>query len=246
MIGITILATNSYFVLGLRLVQNLNKYYKGKTKLKIYFFSDTNINEYITADNIEWIPRTHNSWVQATNSKFSNILEIEEPDYIIYMDADTNVENEFDDSLFLHYSIGAEHFTQQKPLPYDRNLKSYAYIPLDTRLKQVYYQGAFFGGKKEFIHDFCKQCIKLQKLDKEINNYEPVWNDESYLNNIFHYNAPKHTIKLKDFPFTISDKGGLQEIVRHTKIKLDDLKQFLLENKDKEFNIINKQINITQ
>ena len=46
--------------------------------------------------------------------------------------------------------------------------------------------------------------------DKKIN-YEPIWNDESYINNYFHYNKPS-TVLNKDFEkyLTISDKNGFE------------------------------------
>jgi hypothetical protein len=240
-IGIVIIATNTYFILGLRLIQNLNKYYKGNTPLKFYFYSDTDPKDYTDASNINFIYETHNSWVDATNSKFKNILKCNE-DYIVYMDADTDITKDFNDSLFLHNSVGVKHWHKELPLPYDRNKESVAYISHNTDKEQIYYQGAFFGGNKYFIEQFCKDCMRMQYIDRP---YEPIWNDESYINKLFHENKPDKVIELKDFPFNVSDKAGLQEVVRNSKYNIDNQKLILLNNKNKEFNINNGNIILT-
>jgi hypothetical protein len=39
-IGIVILATNAYFVLGVRFIKKFMHHYKGNSDVKFYFFSD--------------------------------------------------------------------------------------------------------------------------------------------------------------------------------------------------------------
>ena len=136
-------------------------------------------------------------------------------DYIYYLDADTNINKYFDENIFLGDLVGAEHFDNQTRMKYikdyDRNNLSKAYIPYDTLLNQIYFHAAFFGGKLSNIKKLCKIIIENQNYDKINLNYEPIWNDESYINNYFHYNSPTKIVYYKDFPFIISDKDGMED-----------------------------------
>jgi len=234
-IHIVILCTNNFFNLGIRLVNNFIKYYIGNTNICFHLFTDqdpfSKINKnIINIDNIhsetlsstqfkyKYYHTIHKSWQDGTNAKFSSILKVinynNYNDYIFYLDADTNINKQFNEDLFIGDLVGAEHFDNETRMKYeksyDRNKLSKAYIPYDTQLFQMYYQGAFFGGKINNINNFCIVLIYNQKYDKENLNYEPIWNDESYINNYFHYNKPK-IIYYKDFPFIISDKDGMED-----------------------------------
>ena len=46
-IGIAILATNAYFVLGVRLIKRFMQFYKGDQYIKFYFFSENDPTDYI-------------------------------------------------------------------------------------------------------------------------------------------------------------------------------------------------------
>ena len=92
-IAIIIIATNSYFILGLRFIKKFMHYYNGNSIIKFYFFSDHDPRNYFSSDiNLEYIYTKHNNWLDATNSKFYNIksLENKDEDYFYYFDAATN------------------------------------------------------------------------------------------------------------------------------------------------------------
>mgnify|MGYP006090681191 CR=1 FL=1 len=126
--------------------------------------------------------------------------------------------------------MGGEHFNnrQSDQKNYDRNPQSKAYIPIDTQHDQTYYYGAFFGGLASNVMEMCKTLYSNQISDKLIG-YEPAVNDESYINNYFHYNKPSIVMD-EDFCFLISDKGGIDDIRVNSNISvyLDIIK----ENKD--------------
>tara|TARA_E500000178_G_scaffold319568_1_gene341973 strand:+ start:309 stop:1076 length:768 start_codon:yes stop_codon:yes gene_type:complete len=213
-IGIVIVATNAYFILGLRLVNRFNNFYSGFSQIKFYFFSDQDPAPYLHKEiNISYINQKHSNWVDGVNSKFKNILSLEDSDcdYIYFLDSDTNINNPFNEWSILGDLVGGEHFgnkTWMKDVKnYDRNPRSSAYVPYNTELPQTYYLGAFFGGKKENVIEMCKVMCEWQEHNKKIS-HEPGVNDESYLNKYFHYNPPK-TIPIEKFPFVISDKGGM-------------------------------------
>lgn len=253
-IGIVILATNIYFVLALRLIKNFIFYYTGECKLNFYVFSDTCITDFLPPDidNVHFYYSQNKNWVEGTNSKFLNIISIEDDlkncDYVYYFDADTNVYKQFDEKMFLGEIVAGQHYNNSytPKKPYDRNPKSKAYVPEDTELEQIYYYGAFFGGNVEKVLRYVKIFRAWQLEDKKIK-YEPRWNDESYLNKYFHYNRPTLIVPSKDFGkiFGVSDKGGINQI-RNTKNKIpDEWLQILIENKDKIFKLIKNKLEIT-
>lgn len=245
-IGILIIATNSYLPLGIRFIKKFIHHYKGKCSINFHFISDDNPMDYLPDNvNIKWIKQSHNSWVNATNSKFNNILSLDSnDDYLYYFDADTNIDKDFTEDWFIGDLVGGEHYGNKTSMlnskPYDRNPKSKCYIPEDTELEQIYYYGAFFGGKLENVINFCKILKSNQDEDKKIN-YEPAVNDESYINHYFHYNPPT-CVPPDKFIFIVSDKGGIEN-TRNVDKDISNLKNQMKSNKYRLFEInINKLI----
>jgi len=246
-IGIVIIGTNAYFVLGINLIKKFAHYYKGDCKITFYFFSDTDPKDYLP-DNIDvqYINQKHDSWLNATNSKFTNMMSLEDcdSDYLIYLDADTSISREFTEDWMIGDTIGFEHFGNngwmKEVKGYDRNPLSRAYIPLDTPLFQMYFHGCLFGGKKEKIIEVCKVLYNNQLEDKKIY-YEPCVNDESYINQYYHYNPPSHTIYLDKYMFNVSDKGGIEDY-RNVNVNLDHLKAEMLVNKNNLYDFQNGKL----
>lgn len=245
-IGIVILATNSYFVLGIRFIKKFMHHYKGDKNITFYFFSNVDPRPYLqdTVD-VEYHYEEHTNWVEATNSKFKDIISLEDckSGYLYYFDADTNVSRDFTEEWFLGDLVGGEHFGNRDWLKdgagFDRNPASKAYVPLDSPLPYTYHYGAFFGGKKDKVIDFCKTLREWQIEDKKIP-YEPGCNDESYINTYFHFNPP-HTVLGEKFAFEISHKGGIGE-TRDPTLDVEDLKKEMLENKNNLIDLNNNKI----
>jgi hypothetical protein len=249
-IGIIIVGTNAYFALALRFIKRFMHFYKGKAEIVFHLFTDTDPRPYLPDSiNVIYHYTTHSNWVDATNSKFTNIISLEESyndeDFKFYFDSDTNIDKEFTEDWFLGELVGGQHYGDQSWMKerksFDRNPLSKAYVPENTPLPQMYYYGAFFGGSKSNIFEFCKTLVFYQKEDKKIS-YEPGVNDESYINAYFHYNPPTYTVPTEKFEFLISDKGGFEEIVRISDVDISSIKKELLENKDKLFNLVHKKI----
>lgn len=241
-IGIVVLATNAYFVLGIRFIKRFMQYYKGNCNITFYFFSDIDPKEYLPDNiNYQYIYTTNNNWVDGTNLKFTSILTLEncDADYLFYFDADTNISKEFSEEWFLGDMVGGQHYADQcwmkENKGFDRNPKSKAYVPTNTDLPQMYYYGAFFGGNRKNIIEFCKTMQQYQLEDKKIS-YEPGVNDESYINCYFHYNPPTKVVLCKNFMFDISDKGGVGE-TRIMNLDVSEIKTNLLKKKNNNINI---------
>jgi hypothetical protein len=244
-IGIVILATNAYFVLGIRFIKRFNHFYKGNRGIKFYLFSDEDPKDYIPENiDLSYHYDKHDNWQDGTNSKFKNIVSIKDDiekncDYIYYFDADTNIHNNFTEDWFLGDLVGGEHYGNRDWLKggagFDRNPLSKAYVPLDSKLPYTYHYGAFFGGKTSLVLDFCDTLIDYQIEDKKIG-YEPGVNDESYINKYFHFNLPTYTVPCDKFAFAISDKGGIGE-TRYTTLDVQEIKNKILELKNELFDI---------
>lgn len=248
-IGIVIIATNAYFVLGIRFVKRFMHHYKGNYDIKFFFVSDESPYPYLP-DNLDvhFVHQLHTTWVAATNSKFKNILnlrtELADTKYVYYFDADTNVNQDFTEEWFLGELVGGEHFGNRRWLSgcvgYDTNPISAAYVPADTPLPCTYYYGAFFGGTTPRMLEFCQTLYGNQLKDKRIG-YEPCVNDESYINQYFHYSPPTHTVLNENFKFSISDKGKMQN-TRNTNLNTDHLKHLLLMHKNTVIDIQDGEI----
>ena len=245
-IGIAILATNRYFLLGLRFIQKWRKHYVGKQDITFHLFTDTDPSEYIDMNDMVYHYSTNSSWVEGANSKFKNILRLEntQEDYLYFFDADTDIVKDFTEEWFLGDLVGGQHFGDQTWMKhrkdYDRNPKSACYIPTETRRPQMYYYGAFFGGLRGEMIKLCKEIYRRQQKNRKIG-YEPPVNDESYLNREYHYCPPTKVVMCIDFPFVISDKGSIEEI-RDVKRDFSKELNMLRDNYNKPFNIINGEI----
>tara|TARA_R110000744_G_scaffold66706_4_gene136330 strand:+ start:1169 stop:1975 length:807 start_codon:yes stop_codon:yes gene_type:complete len=261
-VGIVIIASNGYFPLGIRFIKRFDNFYRGNYAIRYFFFSNTSPYSCIPEDmacRVKHIPVLHESWVDSTNSKFSGIKSIDkipgwrDIDYLYYFDADTNIDAPFSD-WFIGDIVGGEHFQSRKctregpsSFPFERNNISQCYIPEDTERFVMYYYGAFFGGKRNKIFDFCNVLITRQTQDRLLN-IEPVFNDESYINHHFHYNVPK-IIYTENFPFLVSCKGGIECFgtpekgwLRDPNINVDSLIEQLQKNKNENINVANGKV----
>lgn len=247
-IGIVILATHSYFCLGVRFIKRFMQFYSGKEKIVFFFFSDENPSDYLpewmgeTDYEVQYIPTTNANWVEGTNLKFKSIISLEnsDADYLFYFDADTSVNHSFTEEWFIGDMVGGQHYGDQGHMlkqgrPFERNPRSKAYVPRNTALPQMYFYGAFFGGRKQRMIDFCKLMISYQKADKQWG-YEPGVNDESYINREFHFNPPDRIVLSKDFKFLISDKGGIGD-TRRMALDTSKIKDELKKHRNDRINI---------
>lgn len=217
------------------------QFYKGEQEIKFFFFSDEDPAPYIPEKyNVEYIYTTNDNWVDGTNLKFTSILSLEnrDVDFILYVDADTNVDKDFTEEWFMGDSVAGQHFGDQDWMKtikgFERNPRSKAYVPYDTKLPQTYAYGAFWEGSKKWVMNFCRTMIEWQLSDKKWG-YEPPTHDEGYSNCYFHYNPPQKMVLCKDFKFLISDKGGIgkePERMRDVNLNVDQIKRDLLAFRD--------------
>ena len=234
-IGIVLLATNAYFILGLRFIRRFMHFYKGEHNIKFYFFSDICPLDYLPKCRIQYYQTQHKSWVDGTNSKFNNIIKLSvvDSDYLYYFDADTNIQKDFDEEWMLGELVGGEHYSYRTTLKdgvgFDRNPKGNSYVPHNSPHPYIYHYGAFFGGKREKLMDMMTTLAEWQIADQRIH-YEPPVNDESYINKYFHYNKP-YTVPIERFEFVVSDKGGIGN-TRQMNLSIEEHKKSISLNRD--------------
>jgi len=250
-IGIAVLCTNAYVVLGARFIKRFMQFYTGEQKIKFFCFSNEDVRIYLPEERkyeVEWIYTTNSNWVEGTNLKFTSILKLEnkEIDYLHYFDSDTNVDKPFTEEWFLGESVAGQHYGDQDWMKevkgFERNPRSKAYVPFDTKLFQCYAYGAFWGGSKEWVMFFCKTMLEWQRVDLAWN-YEPSNHDEAYSNAFFHYYPPDKIVACKDFAFVISDKGGIGD-PRHMNLNVSEIKKDLLKYKEKNINIQHGKVTV--
>lgn len=248
-IGIVILCTNAYFVLGIRFVKRFMHFYKGNEKIIFYLFTDTDPKDYLPEGiKYEYIHTTNKSWTEGTNSKFISILSLEnrDIDYLYFFDADTSVDREFTEEWFLAESTAGQHYADQikgwmlEKKGFERNPRSKAYVPLDTPLFQVYTYGAFWGGSKEWVLKFCKTMLEWQLADRSWG-FEAGTQDESYSNAYFHYNPPAKLVPCTEFKFVISHKGGLKD-TRNINLDTSEIRSDLLKYRNENIDIANGKV----
>lgn len=240
-IGIVILMTNAYLCLGVRFVKRFMQFYKGNRKIKFFLFADEDPKDYLPEEiDYEYIHTTNKSWVDGTNLKFNSILSLKDRDvdFLLYTDADTNIDKEFVEDWFIGDLVGGQHYADQSWMKdkkgFDRNPKSKAYIPYNTGLEETYFYGAILAGKKDNVIEMCKTLKEWQDADHQVGYEAPV-NDESYIQRYFHFNRPK-VIPTSEFQFLISDKGGIGE-TRNVHLNIEKLKEDLLLYKNRNIDI---------
>lgn len=202
MVHFVTLCTNRYRFLGERLRDLLAKFYRDSHTLHVG--TEENI------PGVTWHQRSHPNWVTAVNDKYPFMLSIpfDPDDYVYWIDADTNINRDINQSDIEGELVGAEHFASNDGLwRYDTNPMSSCYVPKITPLSTTWYMGAFFGGRWERLQWVLKDLVDLQIMNKQIN-HEPGVNDESVLNYHYHYYRPQRTIPFAQFPFVVSDEGG--------------------------------------
>lgn len=255
--AVVLVATNAYHPLAIRFIKKFLRYYKGEGLPFFFVFTDRDPHQFLGDDEsgeVSWIATSHDSWLQATNSKFSSILEV--PKYIndfisiddiYYFDADTNIPDRDFGDWFMYNGefplIGGEHFLNATTLSngkgFDRNPQGRSYVPFESPYPYTYCYGAFFGGSYDCIMQMCRVLQGYQKVDR-IRGYEPPVNDESYINHYFHFAKP-NVIPCSKFEFLVSDKGGIGE-TRNTGLDISHLLTEMKQLKDAVYDIQNGKI----
>lgn len=214
-VALIILGTNNYLPLAINLIQRLNFYYKGESRLTFHLVSDTNPDKYLNLNNLVFHHRVADSWDKSTVLKLDMCKEIANDydyDYIGCLDADSNIFRDFTDDEMFYETFVVEHISNangKNSSHYEKNKLSSAYVdPQDYQ--KIYFQTCYFGGTKEKLLDMVNSAIHLRSIDQE-NGIIARWTDEAYLQIYLMKNPPAKIFNphnLDEFPIYINDKGS--------------------------------------
>jgi len=218
MINITVIGTNAYALLALRFIRRWMHFYGGvmdapefNHRVTFHLFSDVDPYEHldVTRGQVVWRQTQHRSWLEADHAKIETVGRVAEAGeaYTYYFDADTNIQRRFTSQWFVGELVAGQHYCDVRHKPFDRNPDSHCCVPSDAP-GQVYCYGAFFGGTSARVAEMCRELVQRERADRE-GGYEAAVNDESYLNWYWHHNKPTLVVPCHEFPFSVSDKGGL-------------------------------------
>jgi hypothetical protein len=95
--------------------------------------------------------------------------------------------------------------------------------------------GMLWGGKHGLAMHVARHIVRWVKDDHYRGQYAAV-QDESYINKYFLDNPPAKVVPWEEFPFVVSDKGGIPE-TRDVNFDTTEMKAEMVRLRDKQINI---------
>lgn len=198
-IGLLIIATGKYKVFLKDLISSGDIYFfkNEEDKVKYFLFVDEPVDIDTNRETIQTIIE-HKPWPFPTLFRYKNFMlikeELENLDYIYYVDSDMKFEN-FVDKEILGDIVCTEHpwFPDsgagigKRGTP-ENNPKSLAYIPDDFDFK--YMQNCFFGGSKSCVLNMFRFLANQIDIDYK-RGIIAKWHDESHANKFYALYATK-------------------------------------------------------
>jgi len=195
-VGVMIQATNKkYFDLGWDLTQSVDRFFLPNHNVSVFLFTDQSV----TPAHYKQLKRIslNVKYAEAQKWPFSTLLrfrlmteilaELEQFDYLFWLDADTLVTQPVYDDIFAKY-VAVEHphymrvNTDSSDYPYERNPESTAYVSFAEE-PWWYVCGAFWGGEGDSVRemivqlnantdaDLAKLIIALVHDESHLNRY---------------------------------------------------------------------------
>lgn len=192
-IGILYICTGPYHLFWEDFYNTFEKYFLKGIEKRYFVFTDAAHIYKEDNSNVMKYELQSQPWPLVTLLRFSTFLTAEEQlakcDYLLFSNANIVCEKLIDPSEILpRENLGESLFVTSHPgyygknrfeFPYERNKKSFAYIPWN--LGESYVIGAFFGGTSEAFIKMSKSINKNIEDDLR-SNIIAKWHDESHLN----------------------------------------------------------------
>jgi len=242
---ISVTATNSYFLLGVRFINRFTHLYIGDWDIEFHFYSEKDPSEYLDQSKYKTVFHYTESkdWHEADISRIYSVLELKnlEFDNFYWFDADTNINMKFDNDTLEGKLVSARHISQW----FEENEDSGAYFKV--REESFWSIVCIFGGSKEEVIKCCEATLPWIQKDKEIN-YVPKFITEKYLNKYFDQNPLDKVIDYSYNPFHFTDKGtrreqlvglgGYKPFQQLTEEELAEIHFLIKQNKEKLWDIV--------
>lgn len=257
-LAIVVIATNKYFPLAIRFINNWSHFYYGDDNYKIILFSDKDPYEYIPTamtERVDYVHTTHTKIaMDMFSKKFLSLRYALDQGYdnVFYFDADTSIKKHFSRKDFVStFSIvrhaANDYETNINDLPFDRTANSMACLDPSTIVGPVtYYHACVFGGDREHISNLIFVCMSWV-FDDKLRAVTPRWHDESYINKYINSVVNRVSIQIpwNSEIFNISDKGASYDNLGPGESPVDRLqpwgsvKELISNNKEKLITIDN-------
>jgi len=209
-VAIIYVCAGKYIKLLPKFYKTVKKYFLLNTLKDFFVFTDQLDYPYLSGKkDIKIIPIKFEKWPFITLKKFKLINKIKKKlmgySHIIFFDGDMYINSLISEEEFFSHNkplFGVQHpyFVKKKGL-FEKNPISTAAVTNEDDLS-IYWQGCFFGGKRDY---FLKLSEELEKrIDKDLkNNFVANWNDEPHL--------IKYFIENKDKVFTFNPSYSYPE-----------------------------------
>lgn len=206
-IAMLYIATGRYIVF-------FDKYYKSMEK---NFLPEDNKTYFVWTDsdrkfpkNVIKIPTENLGWPKATLYRyklFQNAWDkLKEFDYMYYVNANMiavkPVGHEIipSDEQGIVATYHPSYYKSSQKLPYDRNIKSTAYIsPSSTQPLEKYFMGGFNGGATKSFKHLIDTIARNTDIDEQ-NGVIAKWHDESHLNRYLYDKNPLILTPMYGYP----------------------------------------------
>jgi len=218
--AIVMIATNNYFPLGIRFISRLKHFCNDLSNVDIHIAIDEDKSlDFFNDLSIFCHKQNTGDWDSGTLLKFDICKKIAEEydyEYIVCIDADTNIYHNFNIDDIFATSFILKHINnlgvEGNSHHYESNINSIAYVSPEE-YQDIYYQACYFGGTKQNMLDMVNFGIKLKNIDIE-NGVLATWADEGYLQKYFIKNPPDKIFDphdKNDFPFFVGDRGFIMD-----------------------------------
>ena len=181
-IGIITIATGRYYDEFIPALKRSIDQHLNYPEYSVHFYCFTDSQQH--TQGVESIPAKHSAWPFSTLMRFhlieAQMTNLEQNDFLLYMDADMKVVSDIPKNIFDHELIAVKHpgfINGSAPFELDRTESAYVPPPL----RKNYFQGCFWGGKTSQFKRLITQLTNQVSQDLSRASI-PTWHDESYLN----------------------------------------------------------------
>ena len=186
------IATNKYIQFVERLYDNIEEKFLNGHEIQGLLFTEHDVE---TSDNIKVSQIDHEPWPMPTLKRYNYFVKekdyISQFDYCYYFDVDMGIVSEVGDEV-LSDLVATMHpyqsFYPKEQRTYDRNPKSFAYVPPGEE-GELYYAGGFNGGSTKRFLEMAE--VLADRVNKDLENgVIALWHDESHMNRYLIDNPP--------------------------------------------------------
>jgi len=194
-IAVLYICTGKYSVFWKNFYQSAQQYFLPECEKHYFVFTDN--SKIFDTNNIHVKYESPKGFPLDSLLRFDMFLSIKEAllemDYIYFFNSNMQFVNIIGKEILpiqIDFGLVAlihpgYYNKKMEQYPYERNLKSTAYIKYNNSEKYYYFMGSLNGGKAEDYLKLIEECSKNVKIDMK-NDTMAIYHDESHLNQYLH------------------------------------------------------------